>query len=351
MIAHLAYLALGLFLLVKGSDFFVESSSNVAKKMGVSEFIIGLTLVAVGTSVPELASSVVASNSGYNELILGNVVGSNIANIGLVLGLAISLTKVKTKKDVLRRDGLLMFAATLLFYVLSFDGFISFSEGVLFLLTYLAYVLFLTKAKNALKPYDFDSFVSYFLGLEYLTTIKDHALEQVMQKRDFTSLSESRQKLYVSFREGLVKDGLVITMSLLAIVYGAGYLVEEAVWFADYLGMPQTLVGISLIAIGTSLPELGVSISAAKKGFGNMTIGNVIGSNITNLLLVLGVSSLIHPVEIDRNTLFYSGPAMILISLALLYFITSGKEMTRKKGAMLLGSYLAFMAAMFAFLG
>jgi len=341
---HILFLLLGLFLLVKGSDFFVGSASNVAKKMGVSEFIIGLTLVSIGTTMPEMASSLAAASEGYDGLVVGNIVGGNITNIGLVLGIAVIISAIKTDREVLERDGYIMFASMIVLFLFSLNGIISKLEGLFLIMMYLAYVMFLMKSRERLEEYHFKKFVNYFFRQEYLITIKDSMMKGILKERKVESLSEYKRKIYNSFKEGLVKDGLIIILSLAAVVYGANYLIDEAVWLADTMGVSRNLVGITVIALGTSLPELSVSVSAAKKGFGNITIGNVLGSNISRTLFVIGLASIINPVSVRQTAVFFSIPFMIGAAFVLLIFIRSRGEISKREGILLAAVYVVFIA-------
>ncbi|MBU0466532.1 MAG: calcium/sodium antiporter [Nanoarchaeota archaeon] len=336
MITNFLILIGGLILLVKGSDYFVKSAASISKRFGVSEFVIGLTLVAFGTSIPELASSVAASLNRSSGLIIGNVVGSNIANIGLIIGITSLVAVIKTNKGMLKRDGYIMVFVALIFLIFSLNGTISRLESGVLLLLYVAYTLFLFEMKPELEgKYNFKEFFEYLYKFQYVTTIRKKAL---------SGFSKNKKKEMVGVAKvGLFKDFVVLIFGGIAIVFGAKYLVGQAVYFADIFNLPQTLVGISLIAIGTSLPELSVSISAARKGFANIAIGNIIGSNIANVLLVAGISGIIFPLEVLRSTVYYIIPFMIFMSVLLLAFLRTRWKITKIEGAILLLLYVVFM--------
>jgi cation:H+ antiporter len=345
-------LALGFLLLIKGSDFLVEAASRIAKKLGVPEFVIGLTLVAVGTSVPELASSIAASTNGYDELIIGNLVGSNMANIGLILGIAAIITTIKIDRTMLKRDGYIMVGAVVLFYIFALTGMIRWYMGIVFLLLYLAYVMFLIKTKDSHEEHEFRDFVSYFFKLEYLITVHNHAVRRIREgwesRKRGGRVFGYQLKIYEAFKEGLVKDLLIVALSLVAIVFGAEYLVSGAMWLAGLLHMSSGLIGLSVVAIGTSLPELSVSITAAIKRYGDLAVGNIIGSNIANLFLIMGICTMINPLSIDKRTLYFVGPFTILISVILVMLLQKhDHKISREHGIALLAMYLTFMAFMF----
>jgi len=345
--SHILFLILGFILLIKGSDFFVESSSRIAKRFGVTEFVIGLTLVAIGTSVPELSASIVASLKGDSGIIIGNVVGSNIANIGLILGLGAFVATISVKRAMLKRDAYMMLFISILFYVLAFDGVITKIEGGFFLLLFVSYTLFIVTSKKTKETYDFKSFLNYFFKFKYLRTISDQTISRVLSKKKKSTTKD--EKDYFSFKEGIIKDLLIIIMSGVAIVFGAKYLVTEAIWAAESLGVSTAIIGVSMIALGTSLPELSVSIRAAKKGFGDMIIGNIIGSNIANILVILGVSSLINPVEVGKTTLYHTAPIMLAISMLLIGLMRSKWKITKREGMILLVIYALFIVSVFVF--
>ena len=343
MLTNIALFVLGLFLLVKGSNHFVKSAASIARKLGISEFIIGLTLVAFGTSIPELASSVVASLRQESGIVVGNIVGSNMANIGLIIGLIAFIYAMKTTQDLLKRDGYIMIFAAVLFYLVIFSGrIISRLEASLFILIYIAYILFLFEKKPAFKGrYHFKEFVLYFFKFQYITKLKNE-IASVTNKKE--SIKEKKSK---SSKEGILKDIVILVVSGAAIVIGANYHIEKIIYFAELFNIPKNLIAITVVAIGTSLPELSVSLAAARKGYSDIALGNIIGSNITNILLILGASALVYPLAITESTLFISAPAMILLSALLLIFIKSDWEIRRREGLLFLIVYSLCITLLF----
>ncbi|MDH5404976.1 MAG: calcium/sodium antiporter [Candidatus Aminicenantes bacterium] len=341
-------LAAGLALLVKGSDFFVKYAASIARKLGVSEFVIGLTLVAVGTSIPELITSMLASIKQQSDIAIGNVVGSNIVNIGFILGLAAALRSIRTRQEMLKRDGYIMLFAALLFFAFSFNRTISRTEAIIFIFLYFAYVMFLFSTKPKLKgKYKFADFIKHFFGFKYLIAAKSEKASNLnkVEKRRIT-VREERQTKQLS-KVGLTKDLVILIISGFAVIFGAKYLVDEAIFFADFFNVPKSLIGISLVAVGTSLPELSVSVSAARKGYGDIAVGNIIGSNIANIFLILGASALIFPLSVIKSTLLLSTPFMIFESVLLLVFIKSQWEIRRIEGIIFIVLYSLFMIFMF----
>lgn len=336
-------LVVGLVLLVKGSDFFVTSAMRIAKQLGVSEFIIGLTLVALGTSVPEIGVSIVASVKHQSGIVIGNVLGSNVANIGLIMGIIAVLWVLKTNRQMLKRDCYIMLFAAVLFYIFILNGFISRIEGFVFLMLYVVYILFVIETTSKLDHvYHFKDFVTYFLKFRYIHTISKGLLPSNHEKK--------RHQGKDTYTKGsILKELGIVALSIIAICYGAKLLVEEAVFFAKLLHVPQTVIGLSLIAIGTSLPELGVALSAARKGLGNIVVGNIIGSNIANIFLIIGIASIISPLTVIKSTILVSAPFMIIMTLLFLFFIRSRWQLERIKAIIFLLLYAAFLSYIFVY--
>ena len=332
----------GLFLLVKGSDFFVKSAASIAKKSGVSDFVIGLTIVAVGTSIPELVSSIIASIKQQSGIVIGNIVGSNIANIGLIVGITAVIGVVKTKKEMLKRDGYIMLFASIIFLLLILDNSISRGEAIVFLLFYVSYMFFLSEYRPKFgEGYRFRDFLRYSYRFQYLLTIRSRIIAGIKGTRT------EKYRMRELFTLSLIKDFLILIVSGVVLVIGANYLVNSAIFFASFFKIPQTLIGISLVAVGTSLPELSVSLSAARKGYGNIVLGNILGSNIANILLVLGISAFVFPLQIIKSTLYFTAPFMIFMNILLLIFIKSEWQIRQTEGAVFLFFYGLFMAILF----
>ncbi|MCQ1535930.1 calcium/sodium antiporter [Methanosarcina sp. KYL-1] len=331
----------GLVLLVKGSDYFVKSASTIAKKLGVSEFVIGLTLVAVGTSIPELASSIAASLQQASGIVIGNVVGSNIANIALIVGLAAFLSPVRTEPEMLRRDGYIMLFAALLFFAFALNEALSRLEAAVFVLLYLAYVFFLFEDKPKHKgSLYFKEFLTYFIKFEYVNSMRKK-INTASWDRNSTLTEEQALA-----RKDLGKDILTLAAGGAAVILGAKYFVAQSIFFAQMLNIPDTIIGTTLVAVGTSLPELMVTVSAARKGYGSIALGNVIGSNITNIFLILGISGLLFPINVAEISLFLTTPFMIFISVVMLVFISTGWEIKKWEGVALMLFYAAFLVVL-----
>ena len=269
MVIDFVLLIVGMALLIKGADFFVDGSSGVAKKFGVPSLIIGLTLVSLGTSAPEISISVNAVLAGSSDMSVGNVVGSNICNIFLILGLASIFTPLLISKDVKKYDIPIMVGLFILLIVFAYiitPNVIHWYEGLVMLVLFIGYTLFLIfRAKNEEQP------------------------------------KESNDK-----KTNMIKCIIFIILGLAAIVFGGDLVVDHARNIALELGMSETLVSLTIVAIGTSLPELVTSVVAGLKKEGDIAIGNVIGSCIFNILLILGLSSLISPFGPTHNLVVQS---------------------------------------------
>ncbi len=343
MIVSLIIFAVCLFLLVKGADYFVEASAGIAKGLGVSDLVIGLTLTSLGTSIPELAASIPAAVNNHPGIIIGNVVGSNIANIGLILGVSAIVSSFKTENEMYERDGYLMMAAVVLFFVMSLDNKISSFEGVVLLLYYVFYILFLFTSKGkAMKSHRFRDFMGYVFDFEYLSPFLNQIKQTTWRKPKEKKKKKEQSKLK-RLRYVLIRQIAIMIGAGLVIVFSAKYLIQEAVTIAQWLGLPENVVGISLIAVGTSVPELSVSISAVRKGHGGMVIGNILGSNIANLALIVAVASLIRPLQVSEMSVTLTIPILLFFSLGLLYFIRSDWQVARRQGMIVLALYILFL--------
>jgi cation:H+ antiporter len=307
---------IGLVLLLKGSDWFVDSSSFFAHRLKISEIIIGLTLVSIGTSLPELATNIYASFTKQGEIALGNVVGSNITNIALVMGLGCVLIKgpLTVPKLLLKRDGIIMLASFLFFFLLALTGtgenLNTFDriDGLLLLLFFIGYCAFLFKNKNALE---------------------DAATDE--------EESEADKKQSISHAIWYFILGLFM------IFFGAKVAVDTAVRTAKNLQIPKELIAATIIAFGTSVPELSVTITSIAKKKNDLALGNIIGSCIFNLVLVMGVAITIAPVPVSSEMLKVLLPIMLLTGIILLFFMKTGHRLVKAEGAILLLIYILFI--------
>lgn len=295
-------LLVGFLLLIKGADFFVEGSSSVAKILKIPSIIIGLTIVSIGTSMPEAAVSVTAGFAGSSDIALGNVIGSNIFNLLVVIGASAVFLPIAAPKEMLRRDMLWNIGITAVLFLFIWNRNISRIEGAVLLAALFVYLILLIK--NALK---------------------NRAEEENIEKCS------------------VPKSLLFIIFGLAAIIIGGNLVVDNASLIAKSLGMSDALVALTIVAIGTSLPELVTSIVAARKGESGIALGNAVGSCLFNIMFILGASSLLTPINAAGELLIDTG-ILIAVCVLMFLFTNTGKKITRLEGAFCLLLYAAYSA-------
>ena len=301
---QLILLVVGFVLLIKGSDFFVDGSSNIASILKIPTLIVGLTIVAFGTSAPEAAVSITSSLSGNNALAVSNVIGSNLFNMMLIIGLCALLRELKIGRDVLNKDLPFLVVITAIlsgFIIIGWS--ISRVEGIILFLLIIGYVSYLVySAKNTKEA-------------------------QIVEKPKMS----------------LLRSIIYIVGGVAGIIIGADFVVDSASYIAIAFGMSETLVGLTIVAIGTSLPELVTSLTALKKEENQLIIGNVIGSNIFNILFVLGASSIISPITINPNMIV---DIALMLGVTILFFIfgKTQDKYDKKEGFILVALFIAYMA-------
>ena len=322
--AVILLLAVGFAFLVKGADFFVDGSSSIAKKLKVPPIIIGLTIVAMGTSLPETAVSVTASLVQNNELAVSNVVGSNIFNLMFVIGVCSILTPIMVQKATVVRDIPLSLGCALFLLVLGVSGLgdktgmtLGHADGVIFLIVFAGYIF--TMVRSAMKA------------------------RAAGQKVEIEGVEECDNMKELSYGKSI----LFLIVGAAAIAFGGDLTVDTASRIAIELGMSQTLVGLTIVSIGTSLPELVTSVVAARKNEVDMAVGNAVGSNIFNILMVLGISSAISPVALIRENII---DIVFLMVFSVMVWIFAGtrKKIERKEGIIMVVVYLIYCAYIIA---
>lgn len=294
-------LIVGFFLLIKGADYFVEGSSAIAKLLKVPPVVIGLTIVAMGTSAPEAAVSITAGLAGSNDLALSNVIGSNLFNLVLIVGICALIRPFMVDKTIMKRDFPIAILGSVLLLFLIRDNHLSRIEG-LFLLCLMAIYLTVTVISAIRNPIDID--------------MEDHYLPM------HTSL-------------------MYIVLGLAAIIFGGDLVVDNACKIAAAFGLSETLIGLTIVAIGTSLPELVTSITASRKGESGLALGNVVGSNIFNIMFILGLSSTVHPIAAEPVA---SVDILILIALTLIIYVFCKirGQMGRIMGGLCAAAYIVY---------
>lgn len=304
------WIAVGLAGLFFGGNWLVKGAARLAQTLGVSPIVIGLTIVAYGTSTPELLVSLQAALGGNADISMGNVVGSNIANVGLIVGLSALIFPMVVQLQFLQREIPIMIGVSILLFVLAQDGVISATDGLVFVIGVVSYTVF-----------------------SYLVT-KRAEPELVRQTQEFTVV-------FAKPTNRLLNDLLLVVVGIAVLLIGSDRLVFGAVNIANALGVPQIVIGITLVAVGTSLPELATSIIAAFKRESEIAIGNVVGSNIFNILAILGITGLIVPINVNPRLLQVDMFVMLGFAVALFIFCVS-RKVSRFEALILLTAYAAF---------
>lgn len=298
-------LLVGFVLLVKGADFFVDGSASLAKIMRIPSVIIGLTIVAMGTSAPETSVSINAALNGNNDIAVSNVIGSNIFNGLVVVGICAFLAGFRTNKDILKRDMPINIAVTAVLCVMLMDGTLNRIEGILLLCGMAAYLAYM-----------------------------------------IVSALRSREAAEETKAVSLPRSLVFIAGGLAAVIFGGDLVVDKACVIATNFGVSQNFIGLTIIAIGTSLPELVTSIVATRKGDSGLALGNAIGSNLFNILFILGMSSVISPLTVLPESIIDA--AILLVSaVVLLVFARTKHSMSRGEGAVCVLMYIAYTVYLF----
>lgn len=312
MLLGIAGILAGALLLYLGANLLIRGASGLARSLGVAPAVIGLTVVAFGTSLPELVVSVTAALKGNADIALGNLVGSNIANVGLILGLAASIRALSVEFTLLKREVPMGLGAVALVIALSLDGVLGRGDGLVLL--------------------------AGFAGFLYWSVAVERTAPGEVQ-------AVYHRVLHSRFQQG--KDGAAAVAGLAGVLVGGQLLVEGGVKVAETLGVPAVVIGLTLVAVGTSLPELAASLVAVARGEDDISVGNVLGSNLFNLLGVLGIACLFDPIEVPRTFYTLQYPVLAGFTLALLPICRTGYGISRGEGALLLVSYLTYVTALY----
>ena len=326
VVKALLLLAVGFVLLVKGADFFVEGAASLAKKLRVPALIIGMTVVAMGTSLPELAVSVTASFNNSNSLAISNAVGSNIFNLMVVLGVSALFTPILVAKETTKRDFPFSIICALLLLTLGLLGW-NFANGPL------------SWELDRIDGVILLALFTLFLVLMVRSALK---ARRKTEKTEEEKQQEEKEENDIKVRP-IWLCLIFVAGGIVAIKFGGDWVVEGAVRIARMAGLSETLIGLTIVAFGTSLPELVTSIVAARKNELDMAVGNVVGSNIFNILLILGAAALISPITFIMENVI---DILVLIMFSLLVFLFCGKDrkLSRKEGIMMLICYGAYTA-------
>ena len=306
MLRSIFYLIIGFFMLITGGNWLVKGSSRFSLRLGISAMVIGLTVVAFGTSAPEFMVSLIASIKKEGGIAVGNILGSNIANIALILGLSAIIKPIKVQSDTIKKDIPWLIISVLLFVSALFAGKISFFLGVVFLLFFFAFLYGCFK-----------------------------------RKRQFDIPAED-------IKSSFLLDILLVVSGLLFLLFGGNMVVASAVKLAKMLGISEIIIAVSIVAIGTSLPELFTSLIATLKDKQDIAVGNVLGSNIFNILWVLGVCALFSPIALQFDKIGYHCIVMVVFSVICIPVVYTGKTITRQEGILLVFGYLVYLFLLYA---
>ena len=291
MIFNLLILLIGIFLLYFGSSWLVTGASEIALSMAIRPAVVGLTVVAFATSAPELLVSLVAADEGASGVSVGNILGSNVINIALVLGLSALIKPVTINKQLVARELPYTVVATIIFWFLCMDGNIN----------------------------RFDGFVLISILIIFL-------VYSILTAKDGNNKKNNQSRKYY------MRNGLLIVIGLIAIALGADWVVDSAIFIARSFHFSELFIGISIVAIGTSLPELATSVVAAARKQSDISVGNIVGSNLFNICLVMGAVGLIHPIQISTGLNWFEFPAMVFITLLLYIFAVISRKINRTYG-------------------
>ena len=304
----------GIGVLYFGAGWLVRGSARLAASLGVSPIVVGLTVVSMGTSAPELMISVVASMTGSPDLAIGNVMGSNLANVGLVLGISAMLRPLHVSARVVTREVPVMILVTIVLLPVIWDEYVGRLEGVLLvamLFAYLAYVLRTSKEEDTESLGKYDESTRKTVGLSPRT---------------------------------IARDVVFVILGIVGLVLGAFAIRESAIALAEAMGISELVIGVTLVSIGTSLPELATCAVAAWRQEADIAVGNILGSNVFNVSGVLGATALVAPLQISPDVVHFEFPAMMFITVLMVPIVRMRLVIRRREGAVLLGAYLALGA-------
>ena len=323
MLLNIVYIIVGVALVIWGADRLTEGAASMARDMRMSEIVIGLTILAAGTSAPELFVSLVSALKGTSDLAVGNVIGSNIFNVMLIVGCSAVVAPITVSWSTVRKDIPFAVGASILLFMLCFDDMnsphlwgneISRSDGVILLVGFIAFMLYtfqMARKDGLLPKYEEE------LGVEVVKESKDYS--------------------------HLFRNVSYMVLGLVCLIFGSDLFVDAASYVAHRYGVRQSVVGLTIVAGGTSLPELATSVVAAYKGRSALALGNVIGSSVFNILLILGVTAVVHPLRIMGITIV--DLMMMLVSVGMLWLFSYTKlSVSRREGCVLIGGFLGYMA-------
>jgi len=317
MVIHVVFFLVGLVALYFGAEWLVRGAARLARGFGVSPLVVGLTVVAFGTSSPELVVSVLAAVREQADVAMGNVVGSNILNIALILGLAAIVRPLRAQMRLIVRETPIMIAAGLVLVFLGLDGAVGRLDGVLLLTGLAVYVMFV------------------------LRTARRERVEIQQEFAEFERAGEMEPA-----GRGRARAALLVATGLVGLAISARLLVDASLFFARALGVSELLISVTIVALGTSLPELATSVLAAWRNEADIAVGNIVGSNVFNILGILGLAGLLHPVALNPGLLRLEIPVMLAASILLAPILATGLRIGRLEGALMVIGYALFTAVL-----
>ena len=306
MFNSLLFLLIGSCMLYYGAEWIVKGGSNIARKLNISSLVIGLTVVAFGTSLPELIVSIFSALEGSSAIAVGNVIGSNVANVGLVLGLSAFIFPISVEYDIIKRDLLIYLMSCAIFIFFAFDGRISQFEGMVFVISLFFYIYYCIKSPI------------------------------VNQNDNEEEVEDKMSKLIIYILAGIT-----------FLSFGAEIFVDGAIYLARYFGLSEVVIGMSVVAFGTSLPELATSVMAAFHKESSISVGNIIGSNIFNILSVLGITSIIYPLDSPRSIMDKEVLFMLAYAFSMFIVAKLPQPINRYTSIALLVGYITFIYVLF----
>lgn len=325
MLLHSISFILGLGILYLGAKWLVRGASEVAKRFGIRPMIIGLTVVALGTSLPEFLLNVFAVSMGEDGLAIGNIIGSNIANIALILGVSASITPLIFNRDALRKEYPMMLGVTALFYVLALDGLVSRMDGSILIAGLVAFMIYVIRdaVKSGRNPDE--------------TPATEVTCSDESGRRSGLRAIMKSPKMVPYARALLIVGGMA------ALTIGARLMVDAAIGIASFLEIAPIIIGLTIVAIGTSLPELAATLMCAIRKESDMSVGNILGSNMLNILFVVGFVAVLRPIEVETVSINVHFPVMIVFSLALYPLARPGHKLSRSNGIVLLVAFITYL--------
>lgn len=329
----------GLALLIKGSDIFVDAGSNIGKIFKVSEILIGLTIVCIGTGLPELLLSITASANNNSELVIGNIVGSNIFNMCCILGMICLMHPLKLLRETVRKDMKMSLLSSIILIVVLMDTFgtnlienvISRTDGIILLMFFAVFMYY--------TLYEFGEYIRDRKEKKY-----KERQEKIAKGEQVPEEKKEERVLTMKDVKALIKQFIIAIIGAAMVYFGAEITVDSAVHIAEFFKVSQTFISIAIIAVGTSLPEISTSIAAVKKNRVNIAIGNLIGSNMLNTLFVLGCASITNPIVLVDMSLFVDCFVFMLVCLVMVMFTKRKIEISRAEGLTLISIYIVYIA-------